>query len=267
MAKVLGESGRNVSDAATQETRKLVHWGCATVSIVGAVEGFFLASLLPRFSMPHWLSAGATLGAAALLIVLSKWGSRKMDEIDRKRMAFRRGADGEYVVGLALARLPDDFHVINDLTTPFGNLDHVVIGPTGVYILDTKSWRGVVTADGRGELILNGQPLDKPHIRRFVARTMSIRDRVRALAPDLDPYFDSVFVFTSAKVEARWGTTGRVNCIRDEQLHDYIVEKSYGKRLRAEHAQTLAQAFLALARMDRDFSEHDVSEPERAAAA
>jgi hypothetical protein len=82
----------------------------------------------------------------------------------------RRGAAGEIHVGNILTDFPDDFCVINDLTTPFGNLDHVVVGPTGVFVLDSKNWRGVVSADGKGELLLNGQPTDKPHVRQFVGR-------------------------------------------------------------------------------------------------
>jgi len=46
-----------------------------------------------------------------------------------------KGATGEATVALALTRFPDSFSVINDLATPFGNLDHVVVGPTGVFIL------------------------------------------------------------------------------------------------------------------------------------
>jgi hypothetical protein len=44
-----------------------------------------------------------------------------------------------------------------------------------------------------------------------------------------------------------------VNCVRDEQLHEYIVEKTFGDKLRADEAEQIAQAFLAVARMDKDF--------------
>jgi hypothetical protein len=60
----------------------------------------------------------------------------------------------EISVGYKLSDFPDGFYIINDLKTESGNLDHVVIGPTGVFALDTKSWRGVVSADGKGELWL-----------------------------------------------------------------------------------------------------------------
>ena len=44
----------------------------------------------------------------------------------------RRGATGEVLVGNILADLPDDFCVINDLTTPFGNLDHAEHSPARI---------------------------------------------------------------------------------------------------------------------------------------
>jgi hypothetical protein len=43
--------------------------------------------------------------------------------------------------------------------------------------------------------------------------------------------------------------------MRDDQLFDYIVESKFGKRLTAAQVEQLFQAFLALARMDPDFSQ------------
>jgi hypothetical protein len=259
MAKVLGESGRYVSDAAQKEWRKLILFGFIGIGLLGVGEGFVLSSFLPSVRLPPWAKAILLISAIPAALVLWKWTSRKMDEIGKKRMAFSRGADGENQVARVLSSFPDDFHIIHDLATPFGNVDHVVTGPTGVFLLDTKAWRGVISPDGKGELLINGQPTDKPHVRPFLGRMLDIRDKVRTLAPGLDPFYQAVFVFTSARVEAKWGTTSSVHCVRDEQLYDYIVEKKFGKHLHPEEVQTLAQAFLALAHMDRDFTERSSS--------
>ena len=57
-----------------------------------------------------------------------------------------RGADGERVTGWWLGRLPDGWHVINDV--PVGdagaNIDHLVIGPSGVFTINTKNLTGKV---------------------------------------------------------------------------------------------------------------------------
>jgi Nuclease-related domain len=152
-----------------------------------------------------------------------------------------------------LAKLSDDFCVINDLATSNGNIDHVVVGPTGVFILDTKSWRGVVEADGKGELLLNGKPTEKRFIHQFVGRMMGVREKVIMLAPRTDARFNAMFVFTAARVEARWGKTGHLNCLTDEQLCNYIRERDFGKKLRPDEVSQIAQAFLGLALMDQDF--------------
>ena len=259
MARVLGESGRYASDAAEREWRRFVMLAFLVIGLLGLVEGVILASYLPRNPLPLWSKTVIALGAIPFLWAFRRWSERKFQSAERRYRAFRRGADGEDKVAWVLSGFPDEFHVINDLGTPYGNLDHVVVGPTGVFVIETKSWRGVVSSNGKGELMLNNGPTDKPHIRPFLGRVLSVRGRVRTLAPDVDPYYQAVFVFTSARVEAAWGATGRVHCVRDDQLQDYIVEKDFGKRLKDGEVQRLAQAFLALAHMERDFTDKSTS--------
>jgi len=75
--------------------------------------------------------------------------------------AWRRGADGERFVGWLLSRLPDGWHVFNDV--PVGergaNIDHVVIGPGGVFTINTKNISGKVLAGSRA-LLRNGRRTD-----------------------------------------------------------------------------------------------------------
>ncbi len=255
MAKVLGEAGRYTSDeAARQRTTRLLI-GFVLIGLVGVAEGVTLSSLWSKLNPPAWLTSMVQWGGIIVTGVAVKWGFRKLDQLEAERLKWQRGTDGETVVGKILAGFPDGFYVINDLSTPSGNLDHVVVGPTGVFVLDAKNWRGVVQADGQGELLLNDKPTDKDAVRNYTARIMRIKEKVRTLAPGCDPFFRGLFVFTAARVEAAWGKTGPVHCLREDQLWDYIVEKDYGARLKTSEVQEIAQAFLGLAHMDRDFSE------------
>jgi hypothetical protein len=243
MAKVLGDSGRYVSDQAVAKGRKVWLLSILVIAVFSIIEGLILGRwLLPAKVSPS-VSIPIMLGLLAVMLWLHKWASHKMDILEKTRSAMQRGATGEIAVGFVLERLPDAFYVINDLTTRFGNLDHVVVGSTGVFIIDTKSWRGIVAADGKGELLLNGKRTDKPCIRPFVGRIMGIREKVTLLASSRDVYYGPVLVFTAAKVEAKWGTTGTANCIRDDQLYDYIVDAKGGDKLDADEAERIAQAF------------------------
>jgi len=55
--------------------------------------------------------------------------------------AWRRGAQGERFVGWLLGRLPDGWHVFHDISVGErgANIDHVVIGPGGVFTINTKN--------------------------------------------------------------------------------------------------------------------------------
>jgi len=255
MAQVLGESGRYASQEAARKRQAILGWVMLLMGFAGMIMGFLIRGLVPGPAISSATSLPAGIALLLLMCGAGAWTLRKARELDKQRANFSRGADGENSVAAILERLPDEFRVINDLTTPYGNLDHVVVGPSGVFCLDTKNWQGVVSADGKGELLCNGKPLDRPCVRQFVGRVMGIKDRVKALASAIDPYFKTVFVFPSARVDANWGTTGNLHCIRDDQLFKYIVESKTGNRLTKEEVNKLAKAFLGLPHMDMDFTD------------
>ncbi len=184
-------------------------------SVMSWISGFLIGALFQR--KYWWVSLLVNGLALAGILAMRRSGCRQMEELDKQRTYMRRGEAGEIAVASRLQSLPDTFFVIHDLATPSGNLDHVVIGPTGVFAIDAKSWKGVVSADAKGELLRNNQPTDKPLVKRFVGRVMGTKDKLKALAPGMDPYIRAVFVFTSARVEANWGMTGGVHCVRDEE--------------------------------------------------
>lgn len=64
--------------------------------------------------------------------------------------AWRRGAIGEEQTGEALAKLPSTFVVLHDRRIPGSraNIDHIVIGPPGVFVVETKRYSGKLTVRG-----------------------------------------------------------------------------------------------------------------------
>ncbi len=60
--------------------------------------------------------------------------------------AWAAGADGERRVATLLGQLPAGWHAHHDRLLRPGrtqaNLDHVVVGPSGVFLVDTKNWAG-----------------------------------------------------------------------------------------------------------------------------
>jgi hypothetical protein len=247
MAKVLGETARYVTDQSIRKFRK-------RFTVIFLVSYFFasvLGYLLGVNKQPYSLIIIVILVVALPAIV--RLTVRISEKLERERINFLKAATGEAHVGYILERFPDDYRVIHDLTTAFGNIDHVVVGPSGVYIIDTKNWKGVVTADGNGELLLNGRPTKKPAVKALSRTIMDIKEKVKVLSA-LDPYIQGVLAFPCAWVDAKWGTTGHVHCLRDEQLHEYIVENRKGRKLITKEIESISQSFFALARMDKDFA-------------
>lgn len=68
----------------------------------------------------------------------------------RQHRATQRGAGGEFSVGVHMwARLPKEWTVINDVVLEYQpgdytQLDHVAIGPSGIFLIETKAWTSAV---------------------------------------------------------------------------------------------------------------------------
>jgi hypothetical protein len=88
---------------------------------------------------------------------------------------FFKGARGEEKVAGILAGLPDGYHVFNDVSSAAGQIDHVVVGPAGVFAVETKNWRGRVSVED-GEVLVGGVLPD----RAPVAQAMREADAVKS---------------------------------------------------------------------------------------
>ncbi len=65
----------------------------------------------------------------------------------RKYDAGRRGEDA---IADALSRLDDSHFLINDVILPssHGNIDHVLLTPKNIFVLETKNWSGKIICQG-----------------------------------------------------------------------------------------------------------------------
>ena len=70
----------------------------------------------------------------------------KAERLNRSAELWERGAEGERATAQALAALPAaEWAVFHDIAWPgraLANVDHVVVGPGGVFVIDAKNWSG-----------------------------------------------------------------------------------------------------------------------------
>jgi hypothetical protein len=65
-----------------------------------------------------------------------------------KSGTFILGALGEYVVTRELKKLDNNYFIINDVNLAEAQIDHVLIGPKGIFTIETKAYVGKVYGNG-----------------------------------------------------------------------------------------------------------------------
>lgn len=116
---------------------------------------------------------------------LARRNREKAERLLRVAQTYERGAQGEEATAEALAGLPtDQWRVLHDLRWPgrrYANIDHVVVGPGGIFVIDSKHWSGRVEV--RGDVLMqNGRRREKA-----VASAADSAIAVAELLPGLNP--------------------------------------------------------------------------------
>jgi hypothetical protein len=145
-------------------------WRIAVVLGVGAGGGVLGSLLVPRLG----------LVVAALAAAAAGWGLRFRPSAEA--VAWRRGAAGERRTARLLSPLErHGWAVLHDLAVPDSraNIDHLVIGPGGVFVIDSKQYRGRLQLDGSGRLWHGRYPL-APTLRAVEFEA----DRAAQVLPD-----------------------------------------------------------------------------------
>ena len=99
--------------------------------------------------------------------------------------ALRQGIEGERAVGQFLERLREKgYQVFHDLVTTDFNVDHIIIGPAGVFTVETKTWSKPMRGEARihfdGEkLLFGGREPDRDPVIQARAQTGWLREMLK----------------------------------------------------------------------------------------
>ncbi|KAF5062766.1 Nuclease-related domain protein [anaerobic digester metagenome] len=103
--------------------------------------GLFIssASLILTISLNSLFLILLPLGVVSVL-----YGGHKKQVKDVEGYSWIRGLKGENTVFKYLETLPKDYFIFNDvkLYEKRGNIDHIVVGPTGIFVIETKNYSG-----------------------------------------------------------------------------------------------------------------------------
>ena len=150
----------------------------------------------------------------------------------RKYRIYNGGWQGEKSVAKLLRKtLSDDYSLINDvyLHNGSGDIDHIVLGPNGVFVLETKNWSGKITCYGDewqrpGKRGFKGSP--SRQVKRNAAKIRNIIDSSPTLRP-LGIRVEGIVVFTNNRSSLNLNNP-TVPILKIQQLPNHITaQKTY----------------------------------------
>lgn len=155
---------------------------CALLVAVAICVSLLVAKLIGV----NWLAI-ALVACVALVQGVIFWLALRTFARDINRRAL--GVLGERIVATQLAELACEGHiVVHDLQCANMNIDHLIIGPKGIFVVETKmrskpvDKRIVVAVEGEG-IRVDGGPLDSSPIRQVRMGMSLVRDKL-PVSPD-----------------------------------------------------------------------------------
>jgi hypothetical protein len=164
------ERWRRMRAAEWAAWMRTLPWRVAATLATGAGGGVLGSLLVPRLSQV----------VGGLAVVVAGWALRFKPSPEA--VAWRRGAAGERRTARLLGQLErHGWAVLHDLALPRSraNLDHLVIGPGGVFVIDSKQYRGHLQLDQVGRLWHGRYPL-----ARTVSAVSFEADQAAQVLPD-----------------------------------------------------------------------------------
>lgn len=168
-----------------------------TLIALGVVA--IVATLAGRgFGFDSTIFLGSALVLLCFILVVCR---RLIPLVDRHD----RGASGEEHVGGLLNVLPRGWRVAHDVSFGHGNVDHVAIGPPGVFVVETKSHAGPIKLER-----LHGATLRQAQAQRKIVE--------RVLHVEVEP----LLVFSRAWVDRPLARRKGVRVIPARMLGGYL---------------------------------------------
>ncbi len=167
MAKNHGTAGRGAREMAQRRYVKVII--IAGILFLIAAVWFLNINNILKLGLP------AIAVLAAVMILVADRLEKKGLFIKKRARDADRGAHAEEVVAERLSSLPEGYHAFHDLAFDGFNIDHVVVGPGGIFVVETKSHREEVTARG-DVLLLGGKQPAKNFLNQAWSQTYQLRD-------------------------------------------------------------------------------------------
>ncbi|HVL80083.1 MAG TPA: nuclease-related domain-containing protein [Actinomycetota bacterium] len=211
--------------------RSVVQTRARRLALVGF--GIWLAAAIALHLLPltsWWMSLP--------VFALAVWTDR--EDTMQLLMPWLKGARGEEAVGRLLSELePEGYRILHDIDTGHGNLDHVVVGPTGVWAIETKAWTGRVYAGPGGTFMRSGTD-ERGTLKQALGEAFEVKKRIAHTG--LTPWVNALVVLTATELERGPMKFGQVRVIESKDLLPTI--RSNPERMSPDDVRLAARAVM-----------------------
>ena len=188
---------------------------------VRCLTPFFIGLFIAGFSIGVMIFAGCAVGLMLLILSLcfAVWG---LIRGQRRMESYFKGARGEERVAVILRSLPDTYHIFNDYVAMGDHIDHVVVGPAGVFAVETKFWRGRVSVED-GHILVDGRLPSRPPLDQVIREAKCVKNHLAAAGwiGDVTP----LLVFASNTFEAKIAEERNVVIMNANHLTESFTTK------------------------------------------
>jgi len=162
-----------------------------------------------------WVSLALALTGIA---VGERMLSPVLDKMTKERIRYLRGGQVEALVAWLLEDLGDEWHVFNGvMIRDHLDIDHVLLGPGGLYSISTKSCRGLLSRGAEGRVLLNLRPTQI--VAEAQDHAMQLKARMEGLMVNGVPWVQPVLAVPFAWVDVPGGRD-KVWILHQENLLD-----------------------------------------------
>lgn len=191
-----------------------------------ALGAFGTALVMGRYAI--WF---ATTFFAVLVMTAFLWrkGLRRVE-------SYFKGARGEERVAALLDSLPTGWHVFHDFPAGNYHVDHVVVGPAGVFALETKNWSGRVTVE-ENEVLVGGNLPDRSPLQQTWNEAEAVKEALKRAG--WEGTVEPVLCMASDTFVQPETVMRRINLLNAQSLLDWFARR--GSVLAASDVARLAQ--------------------------
>jgi hypothetical protein len=181
------------------------------------------------------------VGIAAAVLTLGMFKTTR-----RRWRNWMVGKRGEEAVSEALKSLPNDYVLLNDLMLPNGrgNVDHLVIGPNGLLVIETKNYSGYVKC-WADDWYVNGRKVSSLS-KQAKGNAIAIKNTLEAIFTEHRtrlPYVHALLCFVNSRSRLKLGKP-TIPVLRCSELARFIGGYGRGPKVHPMTSPDLTRAIV-----------------------